>query len=338
MVENKIIEILMKGAHDELTKREIVILTKFKAESAENSRFVEENRLILDNLSVDVAQDSTIFNVESALQTVNSKKDHVASFRQLNAPTPAKKTSYNWMSLAAAALVLVGLTTLFFTFGGVRSDSIVYSTTDQSEVFTLEDGSEITLNKQSTLTLKAGFGEKLREMSLEGEAFFRVKNIDNQPFIVQAGELQVEVIGTAFNVDCRSNRESIDVYVAEGKVKVTNRVSNGKVVLTAGQVAILHNQTRILSRKTLGNQNQTSWITDKLSFNNVTLEQAIEEIESHFDIDIKLSNRALSDCKYTSLFNDPDPEEVLETLSVVFDVQIVKEGKSSYELMGGKCN
>jgi len=339
MIEDKIIEILIKGAHSELTNEEAVILARFQAESEDNYSFVEENSLILGSLSINVVAEPALFDVEQALTAVNQKKDQGEVIRNLNTKvlTDRKKSNFNWLSLAAALVLLVGICTLIYTFSNQGVDNIVFSTTDQSKLFILDDGSKVTLNKLSTLELTPNFGLNLREVFLQGEAFFEVNNQDNQPFIVHANDVQIEVLGTAFNIDCSPKLSTMNIYVKEGKVKVSSNKSNTKVILTAEQAAIYNKEDYTLYKQKMGSKNSISWLTDSLSFNNVSLDQAIQEIESHFDIDIELSNEAISDCKYTSLFNHPNPEEVLETLSAVFDVQIVKQGTSSYQLMGGTC-
>ena len=214
---------------------------------------------------------------------------------------------------------------------------MVYTTDSETKSILLSDGSEVLLNKNSTLTLSNGFGDKLRDMDLEGEAYFKVKNNDNQPFIVNAGPLTVEVVGTEFNVNNSKSNKDISVFVNEGKVKVSNASTRTKVLLTASESCNFNKLAKVLREDEESHINATSWFTKNLSFNNIPLGSAIEDIEEYFDIDVTVDNVSCLDSLYTSLFNDPNPDEVLTTISSVFDFQIIQKGEKSYELAGGKC-
>jgi ferric-dicitrate binding protein FerR (iron transport regulator) len=250
---------------------------------------------------------------------------------------PIAKKKTNYFAWLAAAVVIFGLSTFVYNFIGNQSDSMVYSTGSESKTFILSDGSQVLLNKKSTLTLSNEFGTQLRDMHLEGEAYFKVKNNDDQPFIVNAGILKIEVVGTEFNVNNRKSNKDISVFVNEGKVKVSNANTRTKLLLTANESCHFDNQTNVLRKDEAGHTNATSWFTKNLSFNNVPLGDAIEDIEDHFDINVLVDKVSCLDSLYTSLFNDPNPDEVLTTISSVFDFQIIQKGDKSYLLAGGKC-
>lgn len=335
MNENRILEILMKETSGELSSTDRVYLDEFISTSASNSAFVKENRAILQHMP-DFEVSDNMFNADQALQKVKAQMQPTAKVIDLK---PKKEsTSVNWQLWAAAATFLIGLSTIAYLYLGSFSDSEIYATTDNIQVIELSDGSEVTLNQHSTLTLSDDFGVHLRELHLEGEAYFKVKNKDDQPFIVKAGELEVEVIGTEFNVRNRTNSEDVGVFVEEGKVKVTALNTGSKVLLSARESAGYDKSTKMLLKDQQGKTNATSWMSDKLSFKDVSLSLAIKEIENHFNIDITLENTDLAQCKYTSIFNGAEADEVLETMSAVFDVQILKQSDTSFQLSGGNCN
>lgn len=337
MTENKIIEILMKQAHMELSQEESGILNSFRALSVQNEAFIKENQLILNNMP-SFEETEHMFDAEQALAKVSEVKSPSAKIIELKPShtiaKPKRNNSYTWM---AAAMVVIGLGTLVYTFLGNQPNTLVYAAGEEIKTISLSDGSEVKLNKHSTLTLADGFGTHLRDMTLEGEAYFKVQNNDNQPFTVNAGPIKVEVIGTEFNVDNRSSHNEASVFVHEGKVKVTNPNSRTKILLTATESVSLNKKTNVLIKDEIAQVNTTSWMTQKLSFNKISLKQAIEDIENHFDITVTLDNESCATQPYTSLFNDPKPEEVLETISAAFDFQFIKSSDTSYQLLGGKC-
>jgi len=334
-LESRILEILMKEASCELSQEENAFLTEFSSKSASNRSFLDENRAVLGNLPSYDEDAAAMFDVDDALLKVKSQiKEPTAKLRTLAAQ--ANKISFNFQKWAAAVLLLVGLGTLAYTFLGSPSAPNTYAAVDSIENIKLSDGSEVVLNKNSTLRLLGDYGTKLRGMELKGEAYFKVKSNADQPFIVKVGDLEVEVLGTQFNVDGRNANTT--VYVDEGKVKVTSVKSRTKLLLTAGESSTYDNSTRVLLKDESKRHNAMSWVDDKLRFENAPLSQVIMEIEDHFNINVELKNNALSGCKYTSIFNGAEADEVLETLSAVFNLQLMKEGDKNFELTGGNCN
>ncbi len=322
----------MKEASGELSHEEQRILVDFEAKSAENSAFLAENRSILNALPT-FEMDESLFDADTALTKVKAKLK----------PTPIHKfkkvrsTTFNLQKWAAAAILLVGMATAAYLFLDATSTPQSFATGDQTKTIQLSDGSEVVLNKNSTLTLNDAFGENLRDMHLEGEAYFKVMHRDNQPFTVKVGELEVEVLGTEFNINNNPSSDKLTVFVNEGKVKVSALNTGTKVILNANESSEYHKQSKGLYKDNTVKTNAISWINDKLRFEDVDLAEAITDIEQHFDIKIELLNKSLSTCKYTSIFNAAKADDVLETLSAVFDVQILKQGEMTYQLSGGAC-
>ena len=336
-LENRILEILMKETTSELSSKENAILTDFSGKNDINSAFLVENRAILSNLPSFGEDATSMFDVDIALTKVKSQIE--APTAQVRKLTPkAKIQSFNFQKWAAVALLLVGLGTIAYTFLGSPDSSNTFAAIDKIENITLSDGTEVVLNKNSTLTLSEGYGATLRDMKLVGEAYFKVKSDPDQPFTVKVGNLEVEVLGTQFNVDASESKSSTTVFVDEGKVKVTSLQSRTKVLLTAGESSTFDNKSFSLLKDKSKKYNATAWINNKLRFEDAELTQVIQEIEDHFGINVELKNSALTECKYTSIFNGAKADEVLETLSAVFDLQLMKEGDNSFELMGGNCN
>ncbi len=327
----------MKQAHSELSQEERAMLESFRGQSSKNDLFVKENQLILTNLP-SFEESTDLFDADKALAKVNEIKSSGPKLITLNSESnnthKKKSRSYNWV---AAAVVLLGLGSLVYSFLGDQKNTLVYTTEGETKTISLSDGSEVLLNKNSTLTLADGFGTHLRDMDLTGEAYFKVRNNDNQPFTVNTSGVKIEVLGTEFNIDNNPVGDVIEVYVHEGKVKVSSLHSRTKVLLTAAESATYNKDSGTLLKDEQGTVNATSWLTKKLRFNNILLERALKDIENHFDIEIALDNDACKDEPYTSLFNDPIAEDVLETISAVFDFQLIKSGANSYQLSGGKC-
>src|SRR5204863_2744841 len=98
----------------------------------------------------------------------------------------------------------------------------------------LPDGSRIWLNKFSKLTWPENYGEEIRTVSLEGEAYFEVAKNKTKPFVVVSGKIITQVLGTVFNVSQQKNGV-VKVTLSEGSVLV--KKDKNEMVLSPGEVA-----------------------------------------------------------------------------------------------------
>jgi len=165
--------------------------------------------------------------------------------------------------VAAAVLLLVGIGFVLKTVleenmvpePAVYSKSIVYSepivyicveTTDSTNVFYLPDSTKIWLNKNSRLLYPEKFVGEVRDVSLSGEAFFEVVGDTANPFIVYAGNTQIKVLGTSFNVKAYGDEDEVEVIVVVGKVEFSSRYEKEgkKVILEVDEKAIYKKKER----------------------------------------------------------------------------------------------
>ncbi|MGB3464518.1 MAG: FecR domain-containing protein, partial [Cyclobacteriaceae bacterium] len=118
---------------------------------------------------------------------------------------------YFYYKIAAAILLLIVASISIYTFTNEATGTTDYITTDTQRILTLADGSEITLNKNSRLSVSESFNEHDRNVTLEGEALFSVsKHPDNLKFQVGTSTGQVTVLGTEFNIETKG---ATKVYV-----------------------------------------------------------------------------------------------------------------------------
>lgn len=141
---------------------------------------------------------------------------------------PKRRRLLRIAGVAATLLMLLGLS--FYLWGDKDSlghKELVYKTGYGERLdVKLDDGSLITLNANSVLRWSEGWKKlKERKVTLEGEAFFKVKKQQGTPFTVYTNDVAIEVLGTSFNVDSRE--ESTKVYLDEGQVnlKLNEKVS-----------------------------------------------------------------------------------------------------------------
>ena len=224
-------------------------------------------------------------------------------------PTP-------WLKIAASVLVILTLgiaaSLLFF------NKEVRYIAENNSVEKILSDGSEITLNKNSSLSLKKGFGRKNREVILKGEAFFDVKNNTDLPFIISANQLNIRVVGTKFNI--RTNKNITEVFVTEGTVLLKTDTKERKV--TKDQMAVFRPDKDQLFISDIDDPNFLSWKTKKLIFQDVPLKDVIEKLNEIYERKMVIKNPEIGKCKITVEFNNEDLQDILRILEALLQIEI----------------
>ena len=133
---------------------------------------------------------------------------------------PAKKHYLRILPVAASIIVLI-FGVLWFWNKSSLQETVLLSRTGETKVFYLPDSSRVMLSGDSRLAYNAQFGKTNRELFLRGEAFFQVKRDTSKPFIVETSLIQVEVLGTSFQVIAQ--KLQAEVAVEKGRVKITTQ-------------------------------------------------------------------------------------------------------------------
>lgn len=242
-----------------------------------------------------------------------------------------KNRFYALISTSAAAVVLL-LGLLYF----FRSNSspTTFATTNIVADTTLADGSIVSLNKQSFIAIDEQFGEGTRKLILEGEAFFKVAHDAKHPFSVQTGNLVITVLGTAFNVNAKTN--VCEVTVEEGKVSVKSTTTGKEIILMAGESATYLTDKKEFSQTKIKNLNATAWKTGILTFNQTPIEEVLEALKEQYGMSIELQVEQTHNCLLKATFNNHSLESVLETLKLTFGLSVEKAG-NKYVLKGDGC-
>ncbi len=209
------------------------------------------------------------------------------------------------------ALALVVLALLFSPtiYRWIDTDTLIAIRGESVEEM-LPDGSLITLNAESQIAYRSSFGSKHRAVKLQGEAYFDVEKSD-VPFIIQAGEATVKVVGTEFNV--RARNDQIEVAVNEGIVKVMSHDST--ITLKAGQMTAFAQGNFPERIDALPFQGYPGWTQNQLMFHESELLFVCQEIGRKYDVNIELKDKNLESITVTGVIDALDIESVLSTLT-----------------------
>lgn len=233
--------------------------------------------------------------------------------------------STTFISIAASIVVVIGVS-WYFLIGNPEAPQQYEVSTLKGETkeVTLPDGSVVVLNQSSSLNYPKNFLENERNVLLEGEAFFKVVKDPNAPFKVVAGHTLTEVLGTSFNINT-NKKEQVSIDVFSGKVSFSQKNSTGKaVVLIKEQSAVIKLNQKASVKEV--SANALSWKSNKLSFEEARLATVAEDISNHFGVEIDIVTEGLGGCLFTSEFNQPVLEDVLEELELTMGISVfVKE-------------
>lgn len=193
----------------------------------------------------------------------------------------------------AATLLIISMGTLM-TLQYLQSDtpSLIASSYSDIELVLLEDGSTVSLRPNSSLYLLSEANGSVR-YRLEGEAFFDIQSLTDRTFAVEAGDGQVEVMGTQFNLSEWGGRT--EVYLKEGSVRFSDIRGRGQLILAAGQLATISADMALSEPVSADPDEITAWMNHQLLFRNRTSEEIFHELEYHFDIRITAPDSILQE-------------------------------------------
>jgi hypothetical protein len=180
----------------------------------------------------------------------------------------------------------------------------------------LSDGTLVHLNAGTTLKYPVKFinGEN-RQVFLDGEAFFEVAKDKKHPFIVNADQLNVRVLGTHFNVSNYPEDAATDVVLVEGSVGMyrTNEEFDAttNTILKPGYKGSFNRENAQISTKAVITDIYTSWINGGLTFRNMTFKNIITKLERRYNVTIVNKNEKLANEKFNASFSDESIEKVM---------------------------
>ena len=217
---------------------------------------------------------------------------------------------------AAAAVVLLCLSvwTAYLYMQPAAIQTV--STLAETRTVRLPDGSAVTLNHYSSLSYPEKFQSDKREVELNGEAYFEVSKDPKHPFIVQTETIDVQVLGTHFNVDAYHDNPDVKTTLLSGSVAVSNKSKSVCMILKPNEIAIYNKVEEKLTRKVLENaEDEISWRQGEFIFDDLPLQEIARELSNSFGATIHIADTTLQNYRITARFRDG--EDLATILSVL---------------------
>lgn len=225
-----------------------------------------------------------------------------------------------WLVHGAAAAGIAILVAL--SFRPTPTDTVLQTVQGELRRMPLADHSVVSLNSKSKV--KVEYSDTERQVQLnEGEAWFEVAKNKNKPFIVEAGDVRVRAVGTAFSV--RRYENGAEVLVTEGKVEVWNADGiERKRLLVAGQQAFVSDQPTDINiiQQPLEVERKLAWRKGQLIFKNQTLRDAVADFNRYSMKKIVIVDPGLSDKTLVGHYQIDEPERFARDISLVLEVPI----------------
>lgn len=237
----------------------------------------------------------------------------------------AARIRKHWMAAAAVFILLTTGIVLLLNPGETTVTATIEKTTgSETAIDTLQDGSIITLNKNSALSYPQKFKGPNRTVSLKGEAFFEVKPDKTKPFIIHANDVMITVVGTSFNV--KNYDSSTEVIVETGIVRVSYLQQS--VELTKGEKVIIESTQSTLERKPVSNSLYNYYRTGSINCDATPLGELVSTLNHAYDVSIILAKPSLENLQITAVFEKESIDNILEIVAATLDLSVSKQGSN----------
>jgi ferric-dicitrate binding protein FerR (iron transport regulator) len=259
-------------------------------------------------------------DVEQALIKVKKAKSEV---RYLNFKRLAQ--------IAAILIIVFGLSVVIrFTFGISKMVVVETKENERTEII-LADGSEISINENSTLSYPKKFSRQDRKVKLNGEAYFKVTPNKTKPFIIDMDVAYVKVLGTEFNIN-NYHDEEITVTVNEGSVQFGSSKTNmDTIVLKKGNSGRYDRKNQTLITENNYDANKIAWKTKYLVFDRETLEKIANRLEEVYLIELEVEDE-LKPLRISAIYNNQPLEMIIQILESTLNINVHKTGENKYKI------
>jgi len=204
----------------------------------------------------------------------------------------------------------------------------------KNSIVRLSDGTLVHLNSGSRLIYPGVFECKSREVLLFGEAFFEVAAMKDKPFIVRTNEINVEVLGTSFNISAYPSESSIETVLVEGEVRITSAgggLFRKEYLLHPNEMASFNRETEETVVKQVDVTNYVSWHQGYLNFESVDLSRIVKRIERYFDINVRLENPMHGQLKISGKLKLKEEKDILlNVVASAASLEVVKINERYY--------
>lgn len=190
----------------------------------------------------------------------------------------------------------------------------------------LADGTQVWLNSESELRFPVNFTGNERRVFLKGEAYFQVAKDETKPFRVETGALEIEALGTQFDVNAYRDNGQWMTTLVEGRVRVSAGEAKQTCVLEPGKQALLHNN--VLTVSDVNVEEIIGWKEGRFVFRNMTMENIARQLERWYDVEIGFPDVMVRYYRFTGVMKRYNQlSQLIEMIEETTDVKFQVNGR-----------
>ena len=296
----------------ELTHQEMIKVDEWRKESSENESAFQESCRAWE--AIPLLNEMEKFNSFEALKKINKK-------------IQSGSISGWWSVIQRVAAVLLLPLLAYSGYQTIHNrsqeDNVIMQTVSSRQgmiaEFSLPDGTKVWLNSGSQLQYPVSFTSDKREVRLKGEAFFEVARNEKQPFIVSARNLNVEVLGTSFNLISYEEEAQSEVILFEGKVKLS--AETGSTIkefgtMHPGQRAVYTEGSQSMNTQEVDLHKYMAWRDGNLVFQDDSMDDVVKRLSRWFNVEIIIDDPEINEYIYKATFRNENLKQVLTLLKL----------------------
>lgn len=305
----------------EISPSEEKELKEWCALSEENQKVLDDELLIFQKANLGTSQQ---FDADLAWNKIQPR---------IQQPKKGKQIFFTPWRIAASFILLCAVSFLIFQQLSAP-EKFTYLSENQVETQVLPDQTQISLNRDSEVSVEYNERKKTGLIKLSGESLVSIPEDKKVKWQVQVNELLIEDIGTVFNVKAYPASSLVEVSVLEGEVRMY-LPSNEGISLIAGEKGTFEKATGNFSKEE-ADANVDSYSTKSFSYFNQDLASVIAHLSEVYQTDIRLEGN-IDSCRLTVDFENEDLDTILTIIAETLNLEISKSG-SDILLSGAACN
>lgn len=322
-------------------KESYLLITRYLS----NQTTTEENELLADWIAKSVEHEQIFEDIKfvwmaskpvdnpSVSSTLLKLKEKIREDK-VNKPGKLIRIS-KWHAIAASVISVLVISGICYKYNYSKAPALNYllqtTAVGQKKTLMLEDGTKVCLAPQSSLKYPGKFNANRRFVELQGEAYFEVSKNPHRPFIVHTSALNVQVLGTHFNVNSYTVENSSTVSLLEGKVKVTLTGDDPEAyLLKPGQELSVNHLNHQVYQHALDSASVVGWMTNTMVFKNEKLAEVAKKIDQMYGVRVVFADQATADIRLYATFKNDSLKSVMETIKATGHIDYSIEGNKVY--------
>ena len=309
-------KLFFKFCQGEVSQEEITLVEDLLAESDFDKGVFNRIQALEFSSKFDAVEER--LDVGDALQNVNE---------QIRPYSRTSSDAWKWFQRIAAVLLLplIGICA-FLIVGGGHSVQMVEMKTQPGMVASvvLPDSSVVTLNSNSSIKYPSDFRGDVRQVELNGEAYFDVTKDKTKKFIVRTpSSTKIIVYGTEFNVEAYGNETVERATLQSGKIGFVYK-SNGRerqCMMSPDERITYDVATGNIQLEKIPVEVETSWKDGMLVFKNTPLDQILRRVGRYYNVKFIINDKSLANLKFTGTFKHQSLNNVLKGFNISSNIE-----------------